>query len=137
MCEGLKNGNDYCYDPTYVSQICNLHPIQLIKTVRVRVDHVKQLIEEKNLDLKIIALFRDPRAVRSSRLGRSWCNFPSCNYLPTVCRDQNQDMMDAGILAEQHPDKVIIAKYEELATVPNKAVPVILKVTDRLSLNKS
>ena len=90
MCEGLKNGNEYCYDPTYVSRICNLHPIQLIKRVRVRVDHVKQLIEEKNLDLKIIAL-----------------------------------------------DKVIIAKYEELATVPNLAIPVILKVTDGLSLNKS
>ena len=133
VCEGLKNGNDYCYDPAYVSQICSLHPIQLVKTVRLRLDHIKQLIEEENLNLKIIALFRDPRAVRSSRLGRSWCNFPSCNYLPSVCQDQNQDMKDASILAEHHPDKVIIAKYEELATIPKLSIPVILKVSDGLS----
>ena len=128
VCEDLNHGNDYCYDPTYVSRICHLHPIQLVKTVRLRVHHVQQLLEEENINLKIIALFRDPRAVRSSRNGRSWCNFPSCNHLPTVCHDQDQDLRVARTLARLHSDKVIIAKYEELATQPKLAIPILLKV---------
>lgn len=127
VCEGLKNGNNYCYDPAFVSNICRLHPIQLVKTVRLRVQHVQQLLEEDGINLKIIALFRDPRAVRSSRLGRSWCNFPSCNHLPIVCQDHNQDLRMAKMLSELNPDKVIIAKYEELATQPKLTIPVILK----------
>ena len=128
VCEDLEQGNSYCYNPAYVSRICRLHPIQLVKTVRLRLHHVQQLLEEENMNLKIIALFRDPRAVRSSRNGRSWCNFPSCNHLPTVCTDQDADMRLASTLARQHPDRVIMAKYEELATQPQLAIPVLLKV---------
>ena len=32
------------------------------------------------------------------------------------------------MLSELNPDKVIIAKYEELATQPKLTIPVILKV---------
>jgi hypothetical protein len=128
VCEGLKNGKNYCYDPPFVSDICCLHPIHLVKTVRLRVEHVQQLFQEDDINLKIIALFRDPRAVRSSRLGRSWCNIPSCNHLPTDCQDHNQDLGMAKMLAEINSDKVIIAKYEELAMQPKLTVPVILKV---------
>jgi len=127
VCEGLLNSNDYCYDPAYVSRICNIHPTQLVKTVRLRVEHVKQLLEEKALNLKIIALFRDPRAVISSRRGRSWCNFPSCNNVSTVCGDHDQDLGAARELVHHHPGRVIIAKYEELATQPKQAIPVVLK----------
>ena len=64
VCESLKNKNELCYDPVYVSQICRLHHIQLVKTVRMRVHQVEDLLDEENLNLKIIVLFRDPRAVR-------------------------------------------------------------------------
>ena len=134
VCEGLNGGNFYCYDPAYVTQICKLHPIQLVKTVRLRAHHAESLLKEEGLNIKIIALFRDPRAVRSSRLGRSWCNFDSCINLSTVCRNQDQDMQVARRLSDLHPDKVIIAKYEELAKRPKLAIPRILKVCSTSTL---
>ena len=32
-----------------------------------------------DLNVRLVVLMRDPRAVRSSRNKRSWCNFAACN----------------------------------------------------------
>ena len=63
-CKGVGDGNSLCYDADYVGKICRLHPIQLVKTVRMRVHQVMHLLMEKDINIKIIVLFRDPRAVR-------------------------------------------------------------------------
>ena len=47
-----------------MGRVCNLHPIQLVKTVRMRVHHAMDLLLEKELNIKMIVLMRDPRAVR-------------------------------------------------------------------------
>ena len=63
-CQGLEDGDSLCYDPGYVGKICSLHPIQLVKTVRMRVHQVMDLLQEQGINMKMIVLFRDPRAVR-------------------------------------------------------------------------
>ena len=47
-----------------MGKVCRLHPIQLVKTVRMRVHHAMDLMLEKDLNIKMIVLMRDPRAVR-------------------------------------------------------------------------
>ena len=107
-----------CYHPDFVSARCREHPVQVIKTVRLRAGQVSQLLHNKGqtsahnahclirllvivagLNIRIILLLRDPRAVRqdlirnlnnfiipgnyslfppflrSSRNKRRWCNF--------------------------------------------------------------
>ena len=66
-CQGLKDGDSLCYDGDYVGKVCSLHPIQLVKTVRMRVHHAMNLLLEKDLNMKIMVLMRDPRAVRYVR----------------------------------------------------------------------
>ena len=74
----IDDDDDLCFDAQFVENVCKIHPLRLIKTVRLRVHQSYDLL---NTDprLKIILLVRDPRAVRSSRLKRNWCNFPACN----------------------------------------------------------
>ena len=47
-----------------MGKICSLHPIQLVKTVRLRVHQVVDMLLEKDLNIKMLVLFRDQRAVR-------------------------------------------------------------------------
>ena len=46
--EGLAEdgSNKPCYDPEYVQDICHLHPINLVKTVRMRTRQVAPLLDE-------------------------------------------------------------------------------------------
>ena len=87
VCEGLvKNGDTLCYDPDYVQNICELHPIQLVKTVRMRTRQIAPLLDDPDLNIKLIVLMRDPRAVRSSRNKLKWCSFDACNTLEVVLK---------------------------------------------------
>ena len=58
----------------------NLFPIskiKVIKTVRLRLDDVKEFLQDRTL--KIIVLHRDPRGVMNSRGSKKWCS----KYLTT------------------------------------------------------
>lgn len=130
VCEGLAGSTeDLCLNPDYTAQVCQLHPIQLVKTVRLRVRQVESLLQRPDSSsLRVVALFRDPRAVRSSRLRRkSWCKFSACSNISRQCGDQDDDYKDASRLASQFPSRVSLVKYEELATRPKAAIPKILQ----------
>ena len=60
--------------PELVKKTCNLFPIRLIKTVRLRVRFVEPLLTDPDLALKIIVLVRDPRGVMRSRLVLNFLN---------------------------------------------------------------
>ena len=48
-CDGKPSS--LCYDPDFVSTSCEQHPIQLIKTVRVRTSEASQLLHNKGQTL--------------------------------------------------------------------------------------
>ena len=100
-----------------------------VQTVRLRVRQAAPLLLHPDLNIKVIALFRDPRAVRSSRASRGWCKFSACNSLTTLCEDHSADLAAATKLATAQPDRVMVAKYEELATKPKQAIPALLQVS--------
>ena len=146
VCEGLvKNGDTLCYDPDYVQNICELHPIQLVKTVRMRTRQIAPLLDDPELNIKLIVLMRDPRAVRSSRNKLKWCSFDACNTLEVVlkyfyisrksnnfqslCGHYEEDLETAIHLSTSHPNNVLVVKYEELVTQPLDVIPIILKVS--------
>ena len=81
-----------------------------------------------DLNVKMIVLMRDPRAVRSSRNKIGWCNFEACNSAEVLCKHYEMDLRDSVTLSRSHPDNVLIVKYEELVTRPLDVIPIILKV---------
>jgi len=129
VCEGVADKDDLCLSPDFLAKACQLYPTHLVKTVRMRVVQAEPLLQKpQDLNLKILVLFRDPRAVRSSRLRRkSWCWFPACGSLKRQCEDHDQDLEDAERLAQLYPGQVSIVKYEEVARKPKTTLPIILK----------
>lgn len=140
VCEGLVDeSNKLCYDPGYVGDICKIHPIQLVKTVRMRTKQIAPILDDKDLNLKLLVLIRDPRAVRSSRNGIGWCNFEACNSLEVLCQHYEDDLNVAIELSKSNPKNILIVKYEELVLKPYDVIPIILKFLEidwHPSLNK-
>ena len=51
-----------CYNPEFLSQFCSLFPFQTLKTVRLRVNLTRTIIEDSSLNVQVLLLVRDPRA---------------------------------------------------------------------------
>lgn len=49
-----KDVNGACVDPTFISDLCRLHPIQLIKFVRLRLKDAEELLQDKTCVSKIL-----------------------------------------------------------------------------------
>lgn len=59
--------NETYYTKKFLSEICKLFPIQLMKTTRIILKGIRSLLENQSLNLKILFLIRDPRGLLSSR----------------------------------------------------------------------
>ena len=62
-----SNFTEGCFDSDLVKKICKMFPIRIIKTVRLRVKYLEELLQHPILRLKVIVLIRDPRGVMRSR----------------------------------------------------------------------
>ena len=117
-CQTLLPSNVACFMPELLNRVCPVFPVRLIKTVRLRIPHLDNLLQDPDLSLKVIVLVRDPRGVMRSRNSMSWCESPVCNDVSKVCRDLNNDVNQAYKLAKQFPGRVLLLRYEDLSTYP-------------------
>lgn len=117
-CQTLLPSNVACFMPELMNKVCPVFPVRLIKTVRLRIPHLDDLLQDPDLSLKVIVLVRDPRGVMRSRNSMSWCDQPTCNDVSSVCRDLNEDVNQAYKLAKLFPGRVLLLRYEDLSTYP-------------------
>lgn len=118
----------YCTDPKFLSSFCKLFPIQTMKVMRLRLALAEQLLEDPNLNVRIIFLVRDPRALMQSRKHCEWCDGnPDCEHTPTVCNDMVSDYYSATNLQIKYPHKFKAVRYEELSLNPFEVTEEILK----------
>jgi hypothetical protein len=70
----LLPANSACFMPEFYRATCPLYPIRLIKTVRLRVPFIEDLIRDPEIgsNMKIVMLTRDPRGVMTSRSAMNW-----------------------------------------------------------------
>lgn len=108
-----------CHDPQFVGSLCSYSPVNLIKTVRLRVNELITLMKNdtSSKDWKIIHLVRDPRGIMSSREGLNWCKVnPACNDVSRLCTELVEDLELIKELATQFPNRHYLVKFEDLAT---------------------
>ena len=120
-CHNLLPNNVMCLMPDYLNRVCPLYPIKLIKTVRLRVQSVEELLQDSAMDLKVIFLVRDPRGVynsRSSGAVSSWCSKDQCANPEVGCQDLNNDIQAAFDLETRYPGSVRLVRYEDLSMFP-------------------
>ncbi|XP_045131714.1 carbohydrate sulfotransferase 1-like isoform X2 [Portunus trituberculatus] len=125
-----------CFNSSFLSQACQMFPIQLVKTVRLRLNLTQLFLNDERMNVKVVFLVRDPRATMSSRYSSvSWCNDnPDCSSPEVLCSDLQGDLKVATALGQLYPQRFKMLKYEDLATDPQT---VIKNLMDFLGLEYS
>lgn len=118
-----------CYNATFLSRACQMFPIQLVKTVRLRLNLTQLFLNDEKMNVKVVFLVRDPRATMSSRYSSvSWCtDKPDCSSPDVLCSDLQGDLKVATALKQLYPDRFIMIKYEELATDPHTQIQNLME----------
>ena len=132
-CHNLLPNNVMCFMPDYLNHACPLHPIRLIKTVRLRVAKVEKLLQELDLNLKVIFLVRDPRGVYNSRSTgaiKNWCKKDMCADPTVGCQDLDDDINSAFDLETRYPGSVKLVRYEDLSLYPETTTLDMLNFLD-------
>lgn len=111
---------DLCSNETFLTQACNMFPIQLVKSVRLRLNLTQLFLGETRLNAKVIFLIRDPRATISSRRSSvGWCdNSPDCSSPEILCSDLKEDLKVSAALERLYPNSFTMVRYEDLANDP-------------------
>lgn len=123
-----KFKRDLCYDADFTSRYCMLFPFQSMKVVRLRLRLIQEILDDKELNVKVVLLIRDPRGVLQSRQHRQFCKpSPDCWQPDLLCADMISDYVAASRILPKYPDKLMVLRYEELALDPNVTTHRILK----------
>ncbi|EEZ97506.1 carbohydrate sulfotransferase 5 [Tribolium castaneum] len=116
LCEAFPQ---YCFNSRFLSQLCQVFPFQSMKTVRMRLRLVEELLKDPKLNVKVLLLVRDPRGTLQSRKHRNWCpGAPDCDKPNLVCADMVADYSAAIQLKKLYPDRFRAIRYEDLCADP-------------------
>ncbi|XP_013144681.1 PREDICTED: carbohydrate sulfotransferase 4-like [Papilio polytes] len=123
-----KYKKELCFDSEFTAKFCKQFPFQSMKVVRVRLRLVQEILQDKELNVKVILLIRDPRGVMQSRQHRNFCQpAPDCWQPELLCADMISDYVAAGRLLNQYPDRLMVLRYEDLALNPNTTTYKLFK----------
>jgi hypothetical protein len=101
-----KGKEKFCFEREFLNRFCSLFPFQTLKTVRLRLNLTRALLEDADLNVKVLLLVRDPRGTMQSRQHRKWCpGRPDCDNAEVLCHDLVDDHAAARILARDFPDR--------------------------------
>ena len=100
-CEHLLPNDMMCLMPEYLNKVCPKFPIKLIKTVRLQMRNIEELITDATLGLKVIFLVRDPRGTYNSRSSGTiskWCIRDECANPAVGC----EQLLDNVNVSSKH-----------------------------------
>ncbi|XP_068229174.1 carbohydrate sulfotransferase 6-like [Palaemon carinicauda] len=103
-----------CANTTFVNEICQRANIHVMKLLRLSLKWAWSLLEDDDLDLQIIYLARDPRAVLKSRSIVPWCGHKTCWDPKTVCSLLEDDLQEAKKIIRKFPKKFKFIQYEKV-----------------------
>lgn len=111
----------YCWKPEFLNRFCSLFPFQSIKTVRLRLNLTRQLVENPGLNVRVLLLIRDPRGTMQSRKHRDWCpGNPDCEDPARLCRDLVADHRALMGLQDHFPGRYKVFRYEDFSMNPQE-----------------
>ncbi|KAK8736199.1 hypothetical protein OTU49_004865 [Cherax quadricarinatus] len=107
-----------CFDKDYISKVCRYMPLNVVKTVRMGLSPVVELLQDPSLNLYVVHLVRDPRGCLHSRMQIDWCLSDACSNPETVCKDLLTDLTLSKWVKENFPDRYLMVRYEDLGLRP-------------------
>ncbi|XP_063592841.1 carbohydrate sulfotransferase 3-like [Penaeus indicus] len=91
-----------CRNASHVAGVCRSADMNVIKVLRLSLQFARPLLEDDDLDVQIIYMARDPRAVLSSRIKAFWCT-GICSDPQTMCPLLEGDLKEAALLSKEYP----------------------------------
>ncbi|XP_047469207.1 carbohydrate sulfotransferase 5-like [Penaeus chinensis] len=115
---------------SYVSGVCRSADMNLIKVLRLSLQFARPLLEDDDLDVQIIYMPRDPRAVLSSRRRCAFCK-GACKDPQAMCSLLEGDLKEAALLSKEYPTRFKFFLYDEIC---DKGLSVLQAVMTFLDL---
>lgn len=110
--EDVKD-RDIILNYNFTSRVCQIYPFQSMKVVRIELEGFKRTFDENELNIKVILLVRDPRAVMNSMNIMGWCH-PETT---TGCTGYDPDLYCDSLVREYYTAKRFIKYYPEYLRV--------------------
>ncbi|XP_022255252.1 carbohydrate sulfotransferase 1-like [Limulus polyphemus] len=132
-----------CFNPFVMSRFCRNQTLHIIKTIRLSLQNGVKLYENyPDLNLKIIHLVRDPRAVINSRqrgITKRWCKKNTkCSSVSSYCREVRYDLNYSCSLKTSGDRGIyFLLRYEDLIENPLNITKSLFKFLGFKSLSKS
>ncbi|XP_068249018.1 carbohydrate sulfotransferase 1-like [Palaemon carinicauda] len=102
-----------CLTREAINSRCKTKTIRVVKTIRTRVAWLRSIIDDPEVNLKVIHLVRDPRASLISSWKRGWGISAD-----TSCSKMADDLQNAPKLKMLNPEKYLAVRYEDLCDNP-------------------
>lgn len=104
-----------CMDAGFLSEMCSLFPYQAVNLVRLRLKLSETFLVDEQLDVRVLHLVRDPRAVIHSRINDEsnlrCSESVACHDPAKLCSDMVDDFYAAEELREKYPDTFLYVQY--------------------------
>ena len=82
-----------------------------MKTVRLPLAGIDKLLARADLiDLKVVLLVRDPRAIINSRRRMQWCTDPVCSSPKVLCRMMVDNYDGIERMQQQYPHRFTVLR---------------------------
>ncbi|XP_042891250.1 carbohydrate sulfotransferase 5-like [Penaeus japonicus] len=115
-----------CSSTAIVGKVCRMASLHVAKVLRLSLRWARPLLEDEDLDVQVIYMVRDPRAVLSSRARVSWCTSSTCGGHQTVCSLLEKDLNEAAALLQEYPNRFMFVQYEEMCQNMSAALADIM-----------
>lgn len=110
------NSSQYCQNKEFMNQFCKIYPFITMKTVRLGLDLAQMLLLERDLNIRILILIRDPRGTMHSREYERFCRVgPNCDSPRRLCKGLMDDYKVAKELSLKFPLHFKSIRYEDLS----------------------
>ncbi|KAK4295196.1 hypothetical protein Pmani_032224 [Petrolisthes manimaculis] len=106
-----KGKKDVCL-PKLV-ELCRQEPLLIIKTIRTRLNWVRDILDNPDVNLKVVHLVRDPRGTHISMDKVDW----NIDYRE-MCDKVLEDLEEKKGLERQYPGQYYFIKYEDFCRDP-------------------
>lgn len=121
---------DIALDHNFISRVCQIYPYQSMKVIRIELEGFKRTFDDNELNMKVVLLIRDPRAVMNSMNGVNWCqpDLIGCTgYSPELyCDSLVREHYTAKRFIKFYPEYLRIIRYEDFLEDPMKIGKKIL-----------
>lgn len=122
-----KELDTLCRSISFREAFCNIFPRQTMKLVMARITMAEPLLCDTELNVRVVLLVRDPRAVYFSRQGLNHCNsHPDCYSMENYCKFLFDDYNNAKLLLKRFPETLKVLRFEDIAKNPFSTAPEIL-----------